>query len=117
LSREAVFDAIRNRRCFATTGQRIVVHFKADDHWMGEEYKSANGPHLSVKVLGTAPLASVTIVKNNQDYVRIEGKGRRELEFEYGQAVPPKDTDYYYVRVIQEDFEMAWASPIWVSRP
>jgi hypothetical protein len=117
LSREAVFDAIRNRRCFATTGQRIVVQFKADDHWMGEEYKSANAPHLSVKVLGTAPLASVTIVKNNQDFVRMEGHGQRELEFEYGDTAPPRETDYYYVRVIQEDFEMAWASPVWISRP
>jgi len=117
LSREAVFDAIRSRRCFATTGQRIVVQFKAGEHWMGEEYKSANAPHLSVKVLGTAPLASVTIVKNNQDYVRMDGRGRREMEFEYGETAPPKETDYYYVRVIQEDFEMAWASPIWISRP
>ena len=117
LSREAVFDAIRNRRCFATTGKRIVVEFKADDHWMGEEYKSADAPHLSVKVLGTAPIASVTIVKNNQDYVRMEGKGQRELAFEYGDTVPSKATDYYYVRVIQEDLEMAWASPIWISQP
>jgi hypothetical protein len=116
LSREAVFDAIRSRRCFATTGKRIAVQFKADDHWMGEEYKSGNAPHLYVKVLGTAPIASVTIVKNNQDYIRMEGHGRRELEFQYGETIPPQDTDYYYVRVIQEDFEMAWASPIWISR-
>jgi hypothetical protein len=67
-----VFDAIRSPRCFAITGHRIVVQFKADDHWMGEEYKSANAPHLSVKVLGAAPLLSVTIVKNNRDYVRME---------------------------------------------
>jgi len=117
LTREAVFDAIRNRRCYATTGKRIIVDFKADDHWMGEEYKSTNAPHISVKVTGTAPLASVTVVKNNRDYFRVEGRGRHELEFEYGKTEPPGETDYYYVRVIQEDYEMAWASPIWIARP
>lgn len=117
LTREAVFDAIRNRRCYATTGKRIIVEFKADDHGMGQEYKSTNAPHLYVKVIGTAPLASVTVVKNNQDYLRMEGKGRHEVTFEYGSTEPPRETDWYYVRVIQEDYEMAWASPIWVSKP
>jgi hypothetical protein len=116
LTREAIFDAIQSRRCYATTGKRIIVHFKADDHWMGEEYESRNAPHLYIKVLGTAPIASVTIVKNGQDHFRMEGNGQRELEFEYGKTTPPEKTDYYYVRVIQEDSEMAWASPIWISR-
>ena len=82
-TREAVFDAIRARRCYATTGKRIIVDFRIDDHWMGEEFKSRNAPHIAVKVVGTAP---------------------------------PRDTDWYYVRVIQQDFEMAW-DPIWISRP
>ena len=42
-----------------------------------------------------------------------------ELEFEYGKTERPKKggSDYYYVRVIQQDGEMAWSSPIWISRP
>jgi hypothetical protein len=115
LSREAVFDAIRQRRCFATTGQRIVVDFKADGHWMGEEYKSSGAPHLWVKVIGTAPLASVTVVKNNQDYISRPGTGQ-EMEFEFEKTERPRDTDFYYVRVIQQDEEMAWSSPIWIAR-
>jgi hypothetical protein len=115
LTREAVFDAIKNRRCYAATGVRIVLDFKADGHWMGEEYKSNDAPHLHVKVIGTAPLESVTVVKNNADHVRMEGHGP-EMEFEYGKTEPPKDTDCYYLRVIQTDGEMAWSSPIWVSR-
>jgi hypothetical protein len=66
-------------------------------------------------VIGTAPLESVTVVKNNADHVRMEGHGP-EMEFEYGKTEPPKDTDCYYLRVIQTDGEMAWSSPIWVSR-
>jgi hypothetical protein len=116
LTREAVFDAIRNRRCYATTGKRIIVDFRIDGHWMGEEFKSRNAPHIFVKAIGTAPLDSVTIVKNNQEYLRMEGHGT-ELELEFDKTEPPQKTDFYYVRVIQKDFEMAWASPIWISRP
>ena len=114
-SREAIFDAIQSRRCYATTGKRIVLHFKMNDHWMGEEVESDDAPHFFIKVIGTAPLDSVTLVKNGLDYMQREGSGS-ELEFEYGKTERPRNTDYYYVRVIQKDGEMAWASPIWISR-
>jgi hypothetical protein len=115
LTKEAIFDAIHMRRCFATTGQRILVDFRADGHWMGEEYRSNHAPHFQVSVTGTAPLESVTLVKNNQDLLRREGDGW-EMNFEYGKTEPPRDTDYYYIRAIQKDGEMAWSSPIWISR-
>ena len=117
LTREAVFDAIRARRCYATTGQRIVVDFKIDGEWMGRELKSRDAPFISVKVIGTAPIESVTVVKNNQDYLRADGDGSKTVAFDYEKTAPPKETDFYYVRVIQRDYEMAWASPIWISRP
>ncbi len=72
--------------------------------------------YLRTRKPGTAPIQSVTVVKNNRDYLRIDGKGP-EVEFQFEKTEPPRDTDFYYVRVIQQDFEMAWASPIWISRP
>lgn len=115
LTREAVFDAIQSRRCYAATGVRIIVDFKADGHWMGEEYKSNEAPHFSAKVIGTAPIESVTLVKNNADYYHVPGTTHK-MEFEYGKTEPPKEADFYYLRVIQQDGEMAWSSPIWITR-
>jgi hypothetical protein len=115
LTREAIFDAIQSRRCYATTGQRIIVDFRADAHWMGTEYHTREAPHLNVRVIGTGPIESVTIVKNNRDYVRKDVDGW-ECEFSHDRTDRPRDTDFYYVRVIQRDGEMAWSSPIWVTR-
>ena len=116
LTREAIFDAIYQRRCYATTGQRIILDFKADGHVMGAEYQSKDDPHFFVKVIGTAPLQSVTLVRNNQDYYQAEGNGHKmELTFQCGKEEPPRETDCYYVRVIQQDGEMAWSSPIWIT--
>jgi len=116
LSREAIFDAIHKRRCYATTGVRIILDFKADGHWMGEGYSTRHAPHLQVRVWGTAPLESVTVVKNNQDYYRVAGKGR-DLQFELAKTERPKDTDYYYMRVIQQDGELAWSYLFSVMEP
>jgi len=37
LTREAVFDALRHRRNYAVTNARIVLDFRINGHWMGEE--------------------------------------------------------------------------------
>jgi hypothetical protein len=54
-------------------------------------------------------------VKNNKDFVIFPGNGP-DLQFEYAKTEPPKETDFYYLRVIQTDGEMAWSSPVWISK-
>lgn len=61
LTREAIWDALRARRCYATTGERIILRTFADGHWMGEEY-AADGPvRLAVEAHGTAPIEWVQV--------------------------------------------------------
>jgi hypothetical protein len=38
-----------------------------------------------------------------------------EARFRYRDGQPLKQQAYYYLRVIQEDGNMAWSSPIWVA--
>lgn len=118
LDRRSIFDALRNRRCYGATGQRIIVRFWVNDAFMGEETQvgDATAPKsVRFQVEGTAPLESVTVVKNNQDAHR-ETPRSASLTAEFIDRAPTTGTDFYYLRVIQEDGEMAWASPIWVSQ-
>ncbi len=117
LTREAIWDALHNRRCYATTGKRIILDFRMDGHLMGEEYTARSEREIFVKVIGTAPIAVIEILQDNQ--VIFTRKGKKEIEeFTWYDRKPLncKVSYYYYVRVTQKDGEMAWASPIWVSR-
>ncbi len=38
-----------------------------------------------------------------------------DVSFQYRPTQPPKQDDFYYVRMIQLDGEAAWSSPIWVG--
>jgi hypothetical protein len=119
-SREAIWKAVHERRCYATTGERIVVEFGMDGLVMGQELRTNNArgyqPRFSVRVVGTADLESVTLVRNNEDLYRVPGKGR-EIEFDFMDLnMPlPEPSNWYYLRVIQEDGNWAWASPIWIT--
>jgi len=117
LTRDAVFDAIRRRHCYATTGTRIFVDFRIDGAMMGEVVAArADRPvEVSYRVGGTDRLAEVHVVKDG------EVLRRRLCSEEVASEVfedhdPAAAESYYYLRVFQEDGEMAWSSPIWVVR-
>jgi len=56
LTREALWDAMKKRRVYATSGERILLKVMADGHWMGEEYESQTYPTFSISALGTASI-------------------------------------------------------------
>jgi hypothetical protein len=68
-----------------------------------------------VKHLGTAPFAKVHIIKDNQ-YVYAVEANKATVEFTWRDtAAQPDKTSYYYVRGEQEDGELVWASPMWIT--
>ena len=63
LTRESVWAAATARRCYATSGERIVVRFTVDGHWMGEEIEITGSPRIEVSVHGTGPLERVEVFR------------------------------------------------------
>ena len=66
LQRRSIWDAIRARRTFASTGARMIVHLTAAGHPMGEVFCSTQPPVLDVKVAGAAPLEKVEVLRGTQ---------------------------------------------------
>ena len=62
---------------------------------------------------GTGPIARIDIIKDNT-FVYAAHPNVEEVSFSYTDRSIEPGTHYYYVRVIQADDNMAWASPIWV---
>jgi hypothetical protein len=112
-TRQGILDAIRKRHTYAAT-DNIIMDFRIGTALMGDVIEAATSPKLSVKIVGTAPIAQVDVIKNNQ-YVHQLKPGQSEATFEYlDNAIQPGES-YYYVRVQQSDGQLAWSSPIWVQ--
>jgi hypothetical protein len=90
LTRAGVWEALRARRCYGTTGQRILLEVTADGHPMGAEFTAAGPPEVSVRVWGTAPVERVDLfrgvtpvysfpetVRRSEHQVRIAWSGQR----------------------------------------
>lgn len=83
LSREGVWEALYARRCYATTGQRILLSVCANGYPMGAELVSEGAPRIEVRAEGTADIEEICIMRGTepvytapQDNVRDGGKLR-----------------------------------------
>jgi len=70
LTREALWEALWSRRCYATTGERVILRVDVDGHMMGEEFRGSTTPNISVKVVGTVPLHEVEVKRGVETIYR-----------------------------------------------
>ena len=137
LTRPAIFEAIRKRRCYATTGEPIVLDFRVNGRFMGSEIAAADGPVVEATVMGTAPLIAVEVVKwagGQSPFAVVYKAPVSGVQAKVWWRDPEFRTDsLYYLRVTQQvspelaakyknapdnpfPSEMAWSSPVWVSK-
>ena len=114
-TREAVLDALRSRRVYATSGQRILLRASLGGHRMGATIPADEAGPLELRghVVGTGPIERLDVVRSGE-VVSLDAEGASEL------VLPPLELDlesgdYLYLRVVQEDGGLAWSSPFYVD--
>lgn len=108
-----IWDSLHARRTYAATDY-IIVDFQSGGHAMGEEFSASQPPRFDVRVIGTSKVRQIDVIKDNS-FVYTAHPGVQEVTFSYSDPGIETGTHYYYVRVIQDDGNMAWASPIWIN--
>ena len=131
-SRESIWDALWQRRTYATTGARMIVRFTLNGHEMGSILALDDDPELEsarrieVEVHGTATIQKIEIVRNNQNvYTELCEEKDVAVHWEDQATLATinlpaarwsrRPFTFYYLRITQSDGEMAWASPIWIE--
>ena len=119
LSRRELMDAMRARRTYGATDNILLDYRLVDadgtEHLMGASVAITAAPKLKVHAIGTSPIQRVDIIKNNR-YVYTVEPGKPESDFTFTDSEAATGDAYYYVRVLQYDGQLAWSSPIWVTR-
>ena len=109
-TRASILEAIRARRTYATTGARIALRVDLDGAPMGSELPAGTRGELGIEVTGTAAITRIVVVTTDGDQV-VASPGAATATV----RVPAPDARYFYVRVEQDDAELAWSSPIWIG--
>lgn len=119
LDRESLFAALKARRCYATTGARMIIDFTVNGQPMGSELSFEVGIEtvISGKVIGTTGVAEMEFIRNGEVIYRHRPASPSGLAaFVFDDRERPPGTDCYYLRAVQADGHQGWASPVWVDR-
>lgn len=124
LTREAIFDALRQRRCYATTGERMLMLFSANGVPMGGEATARDRVKLRLDVWATDLLLRVEIFRcrfgDDEGFVPILSDAPRPetMDVSYCLEDDFQGPCMYYARVTQQPVtrpDIAWSSPVWVD--
>ena len=61
------------------------------------------------------PVERVVLIRNNEVIYSQPGEGAADVAGSFAYLPTLGETEWWYVRVIQEDTEMAWGTPVWVD--
>lgn len=131
-TRESIFEALKARSCYATTGERIILGYSIIGSAMGSQLTTQEKPglmvnrHIAGSVSGTDLIDSIEIIRNGEVIHEITPNNEPALEFTYDDMVNLKKVAlkspdsrppfaFYYVRVTQKNGHVAWGSPIWID--
>lgn len=129
LTREAVYDALWQRRCYGTTGARIILFASIEGTPMGQTRSVSvtdSATHqriVRIQVVGTSEIDRVEVIRNGQLVHTFADLDTNHIEETWTDCAPLPmialaDEEgqrfvFYYVRVHQKDGHRAWSSPTW----
>ena len=113
LTPEAVIDAMKQRRTFATTGSMIVVDFRCNGRFMGESLAATGDITFTGYAEAAEPISSLEIVSDRRTVFRTEPDAT-PASFTWTAEAPDSEA-YYYLRAETVTGGIAWSSPIWIT--
>jgi len=114
LTRKDIYEALLARRCYATTGARLLLKVNVAGYMMGQEFSLDCEGEFEITAGGTCELDRIDIIRDGQIVFT-------ELLLDDAASLTWKDTSvekgshYYYVRLRQDDGHIAWSSPFFVT--
>lgn len=116
LSRLPVWDALWNRRTYATSGVPIVGWTRIAGVAMGGEATAHAGDVLlDADLHGTAPIERVEVIGDGR-VVWSADPGELDVTLrDVPLPAPASGSGWYYLRLRQRDRHRAWFSPVWVE--
>ncbi len=113
-TREGIMEAFHKRRVYGAT-DNILADVHCGGHMMGEEFSVSSAPSITVKLIGTAPFSKVQVIKDNNYVYSVEPKTKVVSFTWQDNAAAKGKTSYYYVRGEQDDGQLVWVSPMWIT--
>lgn len=115
LTRDNLYDAMRNRRTYATEDANLNINYTLNDEVMGT-IMNEKPSNVNIKVNVEDPdgekINTVKVIVNGgkELITKTINDAKADLTFDL-----PSDYSYYYIRVDEQDKDIAVTAPVWIG--
>jgi hypothetical protein len=119
LTRNSLYQAMRQRRCYATQEDNLNIYYYINDAVMGSIIDSAAQYSVTIEINDpdvcdcNDKISKIEIISKNGQVVSQENADAWDVT--YTTTLQPTSDTYYYVRVTNSGGLNAWTAPIWIS--
>lgn len=116
LTRENIYDALRNRRTYATEDNDLEIQYTLNGEVMGtilDQTPEQANIKVQLKDTTDSSIGKVEVIVNGGLSIATKEVTTNEAEVEFKL---PADYSYYYIRVTQPDKDTAVTAPVWVGK-
>lgn len=110
-SRQAILEALRARRTYATDGPRMLLRVTLDGAEMGSAVEPGSESKLHAFTVGTEPITQIAIIADGE--IVAEHVPEAGTLTAWDTNIDTRAFDYLYVRVRQAGFGTALSSPFY----
>jgi len=114
-NRAAFLDAVRARRVFATMDKTAQLVLTANGHVMGARFANRGALTLTAHFASSAGKQAAS-VKLMEGVPGRNGKAALLSELSALTFTPSSGAHFYYARVTQDDGNILWSAPVWVTQ-
>ena len=116
LTRDDLYDAMRNRRVYATEDENLEIRYTLNGHIMGSIVNTTSDEvriRVKLKESGSETIGKVSVISKGGEIVTSQTLAVQSYTLD---LTLPADRPYYYIRVDQFDKDIAVTAPIWVVK-
>ncbi|HEX7608780.1 MAG TPA: CehA/McbA family metallohydrolase, partial [Candidatus Cryosericum sp.] len=116
LTRDAIYEAIRQRRVYATEDKDLRVTYHLNDAVMGSRLDNPSTLHFNVTWSDaelTDTVSKISIIANGGVVVNSTTPGTSAGTWDF--TLPSDPYTFYYVRFDQADTDVAVTAPVWTG--
>ena len=116
-SQEGIYQAIRDRRVYATEDKNLEINYTLNDEMLGSTIADAESANIKVSVYDPDASDSISKVEVvvNSGKVAYTWDDPTDLTSGELECTIPANYNYYFIRVTQGDGDLAVTAPVWIG--
>ncbi|MGG7144857.1 5'-nucleotidase C-terminal domain-containing protein [Clostridium nigeriense] len=117
LTRESIYDAIREKRVYATEDENLKISYEVNGNTMGSILPDTDNLNFEVNIEDIDEgdnIKNISIIGDGGKVIQsIDNVNSNNKEWKF--SLDESTSSYYYVRVEQVDKDIAVTAPVWVG--